>query len=126
MTRLQLDLETTGLDPDIDRIFMVAVRGPAGEHQLLEATGDDDDAEAALLRRLAALPTAFAPGLIETTLHVRLRVLDAAAERLTEASVLGARRDLTCSPSGRARRGWASRAPCSNVAARVATLPAAR
>ncbi|HYQ16259.1 MAG TPA: ribonuclease H-like domain-containing protein, partial [Polyangiaceae bacterium] len=63
--RLQFDLETTGLDPDVDRIFMVAVRGPSGEHEVLEAAGDDDAAEAQLLQRLAACIAAFDPDVIE-------------------------------------------------------------
>src|SRR5262249_44041713 len=45
VARAQLDLETTGLDPDRDRIFLVALR--AGEQaSILEAEGEDDDAEA--------------------------------------------------------------------------------
>ena len=35
--RLQFDLETTGLDPARDRIFMIAVRDPAGATEMLEA-----------------------------------------------------------------------------------------
>ena len=35
--RMQFDLETTGLDPQRDRIFMVAVRDPSGATELLEA-----------------------------------------------------------------------------------------
>ncbi len=37
LRRLQFDLETTGLDPRRDRIFMVAVRDPSGATELLEA-----------------------------------------------------------------------------------------
>ena len=36
------DLETTGLDPDVDRVFLIALRTPEGEHELLEAAADDD------------------------------------------------------------------------------------
>jgi hypothetical protein len=50
--RLQFDLETTGLDAKRDRIFMVAVRDPAGETHVLEAEGRGDEAEAELIRRL--------------------------------------------------------------------------
>ena len=37
--RMQFDLETTGLDPERDRIFMVAVRDQSGATELLEARG---------------------------------------------------------------------------------------
>ena len=40
--RLQFDLETTGLDSRRDRIFMVAVRDPAGVVEILEAQTADD------------------------------------------------------------------------------------
>jgi DNA polymerase elongation subunit (family B) len=63
--RLQLDLETTGLDPDVDRVFMAAVRGPAGEHILLEAEADDDAAEAELLRAVQSCVARFDPDIIE-------------------------------------------------------------
>ena len=39
--RMQFDLETTGLDPDRDRIFLIAVRDPEGNTELLESRGDD-------------------------------------------------------------------------------------
>ncbi len=35
--RMQFDLETTGLDPERDRIFMIAVRDPSGATEVLEA-----------------------------------------------------------------------------------------
>ncbi len=63
--RLQFDLETTGLDPARDRIFLVAVRDPHGDTQLLEATETDDAAEADLIRRLCAAITAADPDVIE-------------------------------------------------------------
>lgn len=63
--RLQFDLETTGLDAARSRIFMVAVRHPAGAEELLEATGTDDAAEADLIRRLVATITAADPDVIE-------------------------------------------------------------
>ena len=46
LRRMQFDLETTGLDPRRDRIFMVAVRDPSGATEMLEAHGDGDAAEA--------------------------------------------------------------------------------
>jgi DNA polymerase elongation subunit (family B) len=63
--RLQFDLETTGLDARRDRIFMIAVRDPRGEAFTLEAGGEDDAAEAALIARLVAAVTAADPDVIE-------------------------------------------------------------
>ncbi len=63
--RLQFDLETTGLDPERDRIFMVAVRDQWGATELLEAVGEGDAAEADLIRRLVAKVKAADPDVIE-------------------------------------------------------------
>ena len=63
--RLQFDLETTGLDPRRDRMFMVAVRTPQGDTTLLESHGHDDQAEADLIRRLVAAIVAADPDVIE-------------------------------------------------------------
>ena len=65
LRRLQLDLETTGLDPDRSRIFLVALRDPEGRTEVVEAAGDDDGAEAELLRRLMARVQAADPDVIE-------------------------------------------------------------
>ena len=65
LRRLQLDLETTGLDPARDRIFVVAVRDPAGRTEILEARGDDPRDEAALIARLVAHVRASDPDVIE-------------------------------------------------------------
>jgi DNA polymerase I len=65
LRRLQLDLETTGLDPQRDRIFMIAVRNPAGEVSVLEARDDTDAAEAELIGRLVATIEAADPDVIE-------------------------------------------------------------
>ncbi|HTE49875.1 MAG TPA: DNA polymerase domain-containing protein [Kofleriaceae bacterium] len=65
LRRAQLDLETTGLDPDVDRVFLIAVRGTSGEVDLLEAAGTDDAAEADLLRRLVGWIQATDPDVIE-------------------------------------------------------------
>ncbi|MCA9719533.1 MAG: hypothetical protein KC468_33010, partial [Myxococcales bacterium] len=51
LRRLQLDLETTGLDPAAHRVFLIAIRDPDGGRDTLEVDGDDDAAEADLLRR---------------------------------------------------------------------------
>lgn len=65
LRRLQLDLETTGLDPERDRIFLVALRGPDGKTETLEAHGEGDDAEAELIERLAARVCRLDPDVIE-------------------------------------------------------------
>lgn len=59
--RLQFDLETTGLDPARERIFMAAVRHPDGRAEVLE----DDRDEAALIRRLVETIRAADPDVIE-------------------------------------------------------------
>ena len=58
--RVQIDLETTGLDPQRDRIFLIAVRDHRGEVELLE-----DADEAALIRKLVAKVQALDPDVIE-------------------------------------------------------------
>jgi len=63
--RLQFDLETTGLDAAHDRIFMVSVRYPAGNTEVLEASGATDAAEAELIRLLIGRITAADPDVIE-------------------------------------------------------------
>lgn len=65
LKRLQFDLETTGLDPRRDRIFMVAIRDPSGRVQVLEASRLDDGGEAALIRRLCLAVSAADPDVIE-------------------------------------------------------------
>ncbi len=63
--RMQFDLETTGLNPEQSRIFMIAVRHPSGVEEVLEAVGSDDAGEADLIRRLVATVTAADPDVIE-------------------------------------------------------------
>ncbi|WNG30185.1 DNA polymerase II [Cystobacter fuscus] len=65
LRRLQFDLETTGLDPSRDRIFLVALRDPGGGTEVLEVHGEGDDAEADLLRRLVERVQAHDPDVIE-------------------------------------------------------------
>ena len=52
--RMQIDLETTGLDPQTDRIFLAALRAPDGEVALIE---DADEARliAAIVERVRAI-----------------------------------------------------------------------
>ena len=63
--RLQFDLETTGLHADRDRIFLIAVRDPAGRATTLEADGEGDAAEADLIQRFVALVQRADPDVIE-------------------------------------------------------------
>ncbi|MBK5255976.1 MAG: ribonuclease H-like domain-containing protein [Vicinamibacteria bacterium] len=109
LRRLQFDLETTGLDADRDRIFMVAVRDPDGVVELLEAGGATDAAEADLIRRLVTKVQAADPDVIENhNLHgFDLPFLHRRARRLGVLLGLG----RTGSPGLReraARRGMAS------------------
>ncbi len=63
--RMQFDLETTGLNADRDRIFMIAVRYPTGATEILEAPSDGNAGEAALIRELIARVKAVDPDTIE-------------------------------------------------------------
>ena len=63
--RMQFDLETTGLNPERDRIFMIALRYPSGVTDTLEAPSDGNDGEAALIRELMAQVNAMDPDVIE-------------------------------------------------------------
>jgi DNA polymerase elongation subunit (family B) len=60
LRRMQLDLETTGLDADRDRIFLIALRDPAGKTEILE-----DDDEAALIARMLERIRVADPDVIE-------------------------------------------------------------
>jgi DNA polymerase elongation subunit (family B) len=65
--RLQFDLETTGLDPRRDAIFLIAVRDSRGMECVLDV-GDGEPTrttEADLIRRLAALIREHDPDVIE-------------------------------------------------------------
>ncbi len=116
LRRMQIDLETTGLDPGRDRIFMVAVRDPDGRVEVLEAEGTDDDAEAALIRRLVARVQAADPDVIENHnlhgfdlpfLHTRAGRLGVPLDlgRTAEAGLRSraARRGMAGSEGGRRR-----------------------
>jgi len=65
LRRMEFDLETTGLNPARDRIFLIAVRYPSGETDTLEAPCDGNAGEAALIRELIAKVTAADPDVIE-------------------------------------------------------------
>lgn len=89
--RLQFDLETTGLDPRHDRIFLVSVRFPDGRTEVLEADGDDAAAEGALIARLVRRITDADPDVIENhNLHgFDLPFLDRRARTLGVPLTLG-------------------------------------
>ncbi|RKH02000.1 DNA polymerase II [Corallococcus sp. CA047B] len=91
LRRLQFDLETTGLDPATDRIFLVAVRDAEGRAETLEVTEDGDAGEADLLRRLVARIREADPDVVENhNLHgFDLPFLDQRAKRLNVPLALG-------------------------------------
>ncbi len=107
--RLQFDLETTGLDPRVDRMFMVAVRDATGQSQVLEVTGGGDAAEADLIRRLLAVIAAADPDVIENhNLHgFDLPFLDRRARILGVPLTLG-RQGMPGVRQRAARRGAVS------------------
>jgi len=113
--RMQLDLETTGLDPDRDRIFMAAVRDPSGATEVIEARGDGDAAEAELIRRLVAKVRAADPDVIENhNLHgFDLPFLDRRSHMLGVPLALG-----RIGPPGLRQRG-AQRGIASGAAGRL-------
>ena len=117
LRRLQLDLETTGLDPRHDRIFMVSVRHPDGSLDVLEARDATDEGEADLVRRLVDVVRASDPDVIENhNLHgFDLPFLDRRARRLGVPLALGrigppglrqraARRGMAAGDGGERRR----------------------
>lgn len=59
LQRLAFDLETTGLDPERDRIFLIALRAPDGSVELLEGAEPD------ILRRFEERVRALDPDVIE-------------------------------------------------------------
>jgi DNA polymerase elongation subunit (family B) len=91
LRRAQFDLETTGLDPSIDRIFLIALRGPDEKAHTLESEGDDDAHEAALIRRFMEQIASLDPDVIENhNLHgFDLPFLAHRAKRLGVPLVLG-------------------------------------
>jgi DNA polymerase elongation subunit (family B) len=109
LRRMQFDLETTGLDPRRNRIFMVAVRDPSGTTDVLEVRGEGDAAEADLIRRLVASVTEADPDVIENhNLHgFDIPFLDRRARMLGVPLTLG-RNGLPGLRQRAARRGVVS------------------
>jgi DNA polymerase elongation subunit (family B) len=65
LARAQFDLETTGLDAERDRIFLVALRDATGKSETLISRGETDEDEADLLRRFLARLSEIDPDVIE-------------------------------------------------------------
>ena len=65
LTRAQFDLETTGLDPSRDRIFLVALRDAQGRAETLAVAGPTDEDEADLIRHFLTRLRAIDPDVIE-------------------------------------------------------------
>jgi DNA polymerase I len=91
LARLQFDLETTGLDPEVDRIFLIALRTPRGEVEILEARAATDGAERELIERLLSRIHELDPDVIENhNLHgFDLPFMARRAERLRLPLSLG-------------------------------------
>jgi DNA polymerase I len=65
LRRMQIDLETTGLDPLHARVFLVALRTPDGHTEILEAENDGDEGECFLIARLVERVRVLDPDVIE-------------------------------------------------------------
>jgi DNA polymerase I len=103
--RLQFDLETTGLDPELSRVFLVALRDPAGNTEILQARSDGDQAEGDLLEQLFARIRQHDPDVIENhNLHgFDLPFLVQRAQRLGVPLLLGRTDTLGLSQRAAAR-----------------------
>jgi DNA polymerase I len=97
LRRMQFDLETTGLDAERDRIFLIAVRDPSGAVEILE--GDERD----LIARLADRIRAADPDVLENhNLHgFDLPFLECRARLLGVPLALG-----RIGPPGLRQRVW--------------------
>jgi DNA polymerase, archaea type len=93
LRRMQIDLETTGLDPAVDRVFLIALGLPSGAAETIEIDGDfdDDQAEQRLLERLVERVAELDPDVIENHnwLGFDLPFLEERARRLGVALALG-------------------------------------
>ncbi|MGH2517419.1 MAG: ribonuclease H-like domain-containing protein, partial [Ktedonobacterales bacterium] len=123
--RLQFDLETTGLHPARDRVFLVAVRDNRGLECVLDVAEcglDGPAAEADLIRRLAALIRRVDPDVIENhNLHgFDMPFLATRAERLGVPLQLGraGAPGLRRRPASRGYGPWRGQAGEANPAER--------
>jgi DNA polymerase I len=111
--RLQFDLETTGLDPARDAIFLIAVRDSRGLEQVLDVgdAGLTPASEADLIRRLAALIRERDPDVLENhNLHgFDLPFLARRAQRLGVRLALGRISTPPIGRRGASRRYGSSR-----------------
>ena len=91
LQRLQFDLETTGLDARRDRIFMISIRYPSGDTEVLETDRGDDSGEADLIRQLETRIRQADPDVIENhNLHgFDLPFLDTRSQKLGVRLSLG-------------------------------------
>jgi DNA polymerase elongation subunit (family B) len=107
--RMQFDLETTGLDAEHDRIFLIAVRDPSGVAETLEIRSEGDAGEAELIRRLVDKVRELDPDVIENhNLHgFDLPFLNRRARKLRVPLALGRTGPPGLRQRG-ARRGTAS------------------
>jgi len=110
--RMQFDLETTGLDARRDRIFMISVRYPSGDTEVLEAHDESDASEAELITTLVQRVRDANPDVIENhNLHgFDLPFLDTRARFLRVPLALGRVRERKLRQRG-ARRGVATGDP---------------
>jgi DNA polymerase I len=108
LVRLTLDLETTGLDAQSDRLFLVALCHSDGARETLEATAPGDAGEADLLQRLALRVRELDPDVIENHhLHgFDLPFLIERARRLRVPLDLGRVPGVGLRPASRGAAPW--------------------
>jgi DNA polymerase I len=108
LMRLTLDLETTGLDAQSDRLFLIALCHSDGVCETLEADAVGDAGEADLLRRLARRVRELDPDVIENHhLHgFDLPFLFERARRLRVALDLGRVPGVALRPASRGAAAW--------------------
>jgi DNA polymerase I len=108
LRRLAIDLETTGLDAQNDRIFLIALYRSDGASELLEAHGHGDKAEAELIARLVERVCDIDPDVIENHhLHgFDLPFMVERARRLGVRLQLGRMPGLEWRPAARGAAPW--------------------
>lgn len=108
LARLTIDLETTGLDAQMDRLFLIALCRSDGACETLEAEAEGDAGEADLLRRLARRVRELDPDVIENHhLHgFDLPFLFERARRLRVPLDLGRVPGVGLRPASRGAAPW--------------------